>query len=75
VIARPSESIQATIGSIVGAILILAGVFFDTSKITAEAVGAIVLILSWIAAGVTWYIARKQRVGELGSGKDGTVSS
>jgi hypothetical protein len=75
VIARPSESIQATIGSIVGAVLIIAGVFFDTSKITPEAVGAIILLLSWIAAGVTWYVARKQRVGELASGKDGTVNS
>jgi hypothetical protein len=75
VIARPSETIQATVGSIVGLILIIAGAFFDTSKITPEAVGAIILLLSWIAAGVTWYIARKQRAGMLGSSRDGTVNS
>jgi hypothetical protein len=75
VIARPSESIQATVGSVVGAILIIMGAFFDTSKITPEVVGAIILVLSWIAAGVTWYVARKQRAGVLGSSKDGTVNS
>jgi phosphate/sulfate permease len=74
-VSRPSETIQAAIGSIVGAALIVAGAFFDTSKITPEVVGALILLLSWIAAGVTWYIARKQRAGLLGSSKDGTVNT
>lgn len=73
--SRPSEAAQAAIGSIVGAVLIVAGAFFDTSKITPKVVGGVIILLSWIAAGVTWYIARKQRAGELGSSRDGTVSS
>lgn len=71
--SRPSEAAQAAIGSIVGAILIVAGAFFDTSKITPEVVGGIVIVLSWIAAGVTWYIAKRQRAGQLTANEDGTV--
>jgi ABC-type uncharacterized transport system permease subunit len=74
-VSRPSEALQATIGSLVGAILIVFSAFFDVSRITPEVVGAITILLSWIAAAVTWYIARKQRAGALGSGTDGTVSS
>jgi hypothetical protein len=74
-VSRPSEAVQATIGSIVGAALIVLGAFFDLSKLTPEVVGAITILLSWIAAAVTWYIARKQRAGALGSGTDGTVST
>ena len=73
--SRPSEAVQATIGSVVGAALIVLGAFFDTSRLTPEVVGAITILLSWVAAAVTWYVARQQRSGELGSGTDGTVSS
>jgi hypothetical protein len=74
-IARPSETIQATVGSVVGAVLIIMGAFFDTSKLSPEVVGAIILLLSWIAAAVTWYVARKERdpMANLTAGKDGTV--
>lgn len=73
--SRPAELTQATVGTIVGAVLIIAGVFFDTSRITPEVVGAIILIVSYVAAAVTWYVARKQRTvtSTLTSGKDGTV--
>jgi phosphate/sulfate permease len=74
-VSRPSETLQAAIGSIVGAALIVAGAFLDTSKITPEVVGALTILLSWVAALVTWYVARKQRTGELAAAKDGSVSS
>lgn len=55
---RPSEVIQATAGTIVGAVLIVLGAFTDTSKITAEVTGAIVILVSYIAAVVTYFVAK-----------------
>ena len=74
-VSRPAEAVQATVGTIVGAVLIIAGAFFDVSKITPQVTGAIILLVSYIAAGVTWYVARKQRdiTQTLTSAKDGTV--
>jgi hypothetical protein len=73
-ISRPSEAITGVVGSIVGAILVLLGQFTDV-EVTTEASAAIIVLVSWIAAGVTWYIARKQRSGALQAGNDGTVES
>lgn len=70
---RPSETVTAAIGTIVGAGLIVGGAFFDLSKITPEVAGALVALISWIAFGVTLIVAAKQRKGELTSAADGSV--
>ena len=72
-IARPSETVTGVISSIIGAVLVIVG-WGTEIEIPAEVTGALVTLLGWVAAGVTWYIARKQREGALGSAKDGTVS-
>lgn len=68
---RPSESISATVGVIVGATVALLAAY--GIAVPPAAVGPIVTLVSFVAAGVTWYIARKQRAGELGSAVDGVV--
>jgi hypothetical protein len=73
-VSRPSETITGIVGSIVGAFLVLLGEFGDV-EVSTNATAAIIVLVSWIAAGVTWYVARKQRAGELGSSKDGTVNT
>jgi hypothetical protein len=70
---RPSESLSAAVGSIVGAVFILIGAT-TSAEISSEVQGAVIVLVSWIAAGVTWYVARRQRSGELVSAADGTVT-
>lgn len=68
---RPSETLTASIGSIIaaiGAILVGYGI-----EIPAGVEVAAVTLVAWIATGVTWYTAAKQRRGELSSAADGTV--
>ena len=72
---RPSEQLSAAIGSIIGAVLIVAGVFFDMSKITPQVAGALTILVSWIAYGVTAYVSARQRRGQLASAADGSVVS
>jgi uncharacterized membrane protein YphA (DoxX/SURF4 family) len=67
--SRPSEAITAAVGSIVGAILIIVGAFTD-AEIPPEVTGAIITLVSWIAALVTWYVAKQQRAGELPKAKE-----
>ncbi len=69
---RPSEAITATVGSIVGAAVILLASFTDWEPST-EVVGAVVVIISWIAAAVTYFVAKRQAAGSLGSGPTGEV--
>ena len=69
---RPSETIVAAVGSIVGALLIVLGAFTDFT-VTTEVAGAITLLIAWIATAVTWYIAKRQRAGLLLSGDAGEV--
>ena len=69
---RPSETLTAAVGSIVGAILIIVGSVSDI-RISTEVSGAITVLVAWIASGVTWYIARRQRAGTLASGAAGEV--
>jgi hypothetical protein len=71
--SRPAEVFQSSTGAFLGALLIIAGVFTDTSKITPEVTGALVLIVSQIAAGVTWFVKQKQHAGQLASGAAGEV--
>lgn len=73
-LSRPSETIQAVVGTIIGAILIIAGAFADLSKLTPEVVGAIVLLVSYVAMVVTAIVAAKQRAGTATSASDGSVS-
>ena len=69
---RPSESVTAAVGSIVGAVFILVGATTSV-EIAGEVQGAVIVLVSWLAALVTWYVAQRQRSRELGSGVDGTV--
>lgn len=71
--SRPSEALTGAIGSIVGALLILLNEFFGV-EVSTNAAAAIVVVVSWLAAGVTWYVAKRQRAGQLYPGPDGTVS-
>jgi len=69
---RPSEAITATVGSIVGAAVILLASFTDWQPST-EVVGAVVVLVSWVAAGVTYFVAKRQAAGSLSSGPTGQV--
>lgn len=75
--SRPSETLQATVSSIIGALLIIYGAVkdgFDLDRLASpEVLGAITVIVGFVSAAVTWYTARKQRASELGSAPDGTV--
>ena len=73
-IARPSETITAAVGTIVAAVLVLLNEFWDI-EISTNAVAAIVALVSWIAAGITWLVARRQAAGSLGSSPTGEVTS
>lgn len=69
---RPSETLTATIGTIIAAVVgILAAYGVD---IPAGAVAGIIVVVSWIAAAVTWYVARQQRSGVKSSLADGKVA-
>jgi hypothetical protein len=74
---RPSETIQLAVATIIGALLVLYGVLkngFDFEDLAnPEVSGAITVLVGFVSAGVTWYIARKQRAGTLPSSPDGTV--
>jgi hypothetical protein len=72
-VSRPSETLQAVVGTIIGTTFIILGAFTDLSKFTPKVVGAIVLLTSYIATVVTWYIASRQRAGALPSASDGSV--
>lgn len=70
--SRPSETITGIVGSVVGALVVVLGWVWPV-EIPTEVVGAITVLVSWIAALVTWWIANRQRKGELASAPDGTV--
>lgn len=76
---RPAETLQATIGSLLGAAAIIYGALedgFDVDDLTdLEVVGAIAIIVSFVAAIKTYLVARRQRDPSepIGSGEDGTV--
>jgi uncharacterized membrane protein HdeD (DUF308 family) len=76
-VTRPAETAQATVSALLGAVLIIYGVVkngFDFEALSnPEVVGAITVIVGFIASAVTWFVAREQRQGELKSASDGTV--
>lgn len=77
--SRPSETVSAVAASVLGALLIIFGSFNAhwVEKITPEVMGAIVLLVGWVGALVTWYISKKQRDPNdpTGSANDGSVTS
>jgi hypothetical protein len=72
-ISRPSETLTATIGTIVGAMLVILGSYTGL-EVSTEVSGAVVTVISWVAFAVTWFVARRQRAGDLTSAVDGKVS-
>lgn len=69
--SRPSETVTAAAASIIGAILaILAAYNVDVPDGVEP---ALVILVGWIAAAVTWYVARRQRAGVQTSAADGKV--
>lgn len=70
---RPSEILTGAIGTILGAVVILLKEWGGV-EISSTALGALIVLVSWIAYGVTWYVSRRQRSGELVSEVDGSVS-
>lgn len=75
-LGRPSETMTALVGAIVGALLIILGAFDVklVEKITPEVAGAITFLVALVAAAVTALVAKRQRTGLAGSGADGTVT-
>ncbi len=69
---RPSETITGIVGSIVGAVIALLIAY--GIDIPDGVQPALITLVGWIAAGVTWYVAREQRSGGLMSESDGTVT-
>lgn len=69
---RPSETITAAVGSIVGAVLILVAAFTDFT-VSTEVAGAITLLVAWIATGITYLVVKRQKAGTLTSGPTGEV--
>jgi uncharacterized membrane protein YeaQ/YmgE (transglycosylase-associated protein family) len=67
----PSETITGVVGSIVASVLVVLGLFTDTSKITPEVVGAIVALVSWTAFGIT-LVVRARRRSETETRSEGT---
>ena len=76
---RPSETIQATVSALIGAALVIYGAVkngFDFEDISnPEVQGAILTVVGFVSALVTWYVARRQRTGDLLSSPDGTVGT
>jgi hypothetical protein len=74
---RPAETGSISVGSIIAALLVVYGWVKDGPDFNdladGEVQGAITLIVSAVAALITWWIARQQRRGELKSAPDGTV--
>jgi len=74
---RPSETITAIAGSVIGAVLIIVGWVQkgpDVGNVPTEVLGAVTLLVGWVGAAVTWYVARRQRAGTSGSAADGKVT-
>jgi hypothetical protein len=72
--SRPSETATAALGSIIGAVLIIAG-WLTTVEVPSQVAGAFTILVSWVAAAVTWFVAQRQRRGELSSLADGSVET
>jgi ABC-type Fe3+-siderophore transport system permease subunit len=74
---RPAETGQFSVAAIIGIILAIYGAWKDgldfNDLADPEVQGAITALVGLVAAGITWWIAHRQREGELQSAPDGTV--
>lgn len=70
---RPSEALTAAIGTILGALLIVLDEIWGIA-VSAKLSAALLILLSWLAYGITYLVARRQRSGDLVSEIDGSVS-
>jgi hypothetical protein len=71
---RPAEAIQAFDGTIFGIVVIIVGwVKGHDLAIPMTVIGAVAILVSYVAAFVTWVVASKQRAGLRGSASDGSV--
>ena len=68
---RPTETITAIVGNVVGATLIILN--WLGVEVPSEVAGAIVLLLSNMVWGITAIVASRQRAGSLPSAPDGSV--
>ena len=76
---RPAETISATVGTVVGAVLVIVGAvddgldFNDLSD--PEVQGAIAILVGIVSSVVTFFVARRQRdpSDPIASAEDGTV--
>lgn len=68
---RPSETVTGIVGSVVGSILSLLAAF--GINIPDGVPGPLVALVGWVAAAVTWWVARQQRAGTKVSASDGKV--
>ena len=68
---RPTETITAIVGNVVGATLIILN--WLGVEVPSEVAGAIVLLLSNMVWGITAIVASRQRAGSLPSAADGSV--
>ncbi len=71
--SRPSEVLTAAVGTIVGAAAILLDDLFGIA-LSARSIGALTILVSWVALGVTWFVSRRQDAGQWTSGPTGRVS-
>lgn len=68
---RPSETISATVGTIVGSVITILALY--GVNVPDGVAGPAVTLVSFLAAGVTWYVSRKQAAGQLGADSTGKV--
>jgi hypothetical protein len=72
---RPSETIQAFDGTVLGLVVIIVGwVKGHEFAIPLSVIGAVTILVAYVSAFVTWVYARKQRAGARGSAPDGSVT-
>lgn len=77
--SRPSETIAGTVGTVLGALLILYGALHDGFDFTdlqdPEVSGAITLLVGLVSGLVTYFVAKRQRdpTSNVSSADDGSV--
>lgn len=72
-VSRPSETLSAALGTLVLAVVSVLEAL--DIEVPVAYVTAATAVVGFVAAAVTWYVARQQRdpARPLSSGKDGTV--
>ena len=71
---RPAETIQAIDGTALGVVVIIVGwVKGGDLAVPLTTIGSVQILVSYVAAFVTWVWARRQRAGVRSSASDGSV--